>query len=170
MGPIKDINNFPPEFRRIQENRELVGRVSKKSKTDGTDSVKAPKPNNAGAANVKISSDARSMFERMEGVDKYVQVLKESDSSEVKRVHEAIDNGKYDSPKSHQKIIEGIMADPEFKQILADRYAEVKKQRENPHQLSEEQIQSIREKIQSGYYEQPQVIEDIAGSILRPNA
>lgn len=170
MGPIKDINNLPPEFRRLQENQSATNRTGNRQKVDKQTTPDAGRSESGKAAHVKISNTGRNLLQQMEGVGRYLQILKESDSAEIARIHKAIAAGKYDSPESHEKIAEGIMADPEIKNILTARIEGLQKQRENPHQLSETEIQAIRDKIQQRYYEQPQVIDRIAGKILRPDA
>ncbi|MCF7800526.1 MAG: flagellar biosynthesis anti-sigma factor FlgM [Candidatus Marinimicrobia bacterium] len=168
MGPIKDINNLPPEFRRLRENQATNNRTGNQSKVGKQETTNSDPPESGNAARVKISNTGRNLLQQMEEVGRYLQVLKESDSAEIARINKAITSGKYDTPESHEKIAEGIMGDPGIREILTARFEELQKQRENPHQLSDEEIQSIREKIQQGYYEQPRVIEDIAGRILRP--
>lgn len=170
MGPIRDINNLPPEFRRVREGQSAASRGVKETRAGKQSSVDASRAGSGSAAQVNISHSGRSLLQRMEGIESYLQALKESDSAEVARINEAITSGKYNSPESQEKISEGIMANPEFKQILTERFQVLQNRQENPHYLSADEIQAIREKIQSGYYEQPSVIERIAGKILRPSA
>ncbi|HCW76829.1 MAG TPA: hypothetical protein DHU63_09870 [Candidatus Marinimicrobia bacterium] len=170
MGPIRDINNLPPEFRRLRDNQSVANHTTNVKQAEKQGTTESSRPDSNTAAHVNISSTARSLLQRMEGVESYLQALKESDSAEVAHINKAITSGKYNTPESLKKIAEGIMANPEFKQILTERFEALQKRRENPHHLSNEEIQAVRAKIQSGYYEQPQVVESIAGKILRPSA
>lgn len=166
MTPIKDIPGLPSEFRKIKRDKEPK-RISDPSKSGDLKQSQTKKAGTEKSDQVKISSTGRDLLKRTEDVQKYIQELKNQDYHEVSRIQSAISEGKYGRPEVIDKIADGILAHPEFQNILQERKAELHQDRQDEKKLTDDEIRLIRRKIKDGDYDRPEVVDRIADELLK---
>ena len=114
MGPIKEIPGFSPEVKKFEKNSES------KKVDDRKDAGKPEKPdaNSAISADrAEISSLGRDMLSVKTEAEKYLQLIRESriaDQEELDEIREKINSDYYLDPEVIEKIIDELMALPNF--------------------------------------------------------
>lgn len=151
MGPIRDISNLPPEFRRAERN-EAQKRVED-SRKEATEKLPQDAAKAVGQDKVSLSDTARTMLERGDEVKHYAKDLDKIDpisAEEIKAIEDKIGAGFYSSPEVLETIAAAISKTPG---ITAST-------------ITPERLQEIVGNIRDGKYDDDDVIGTIADRII----
>ena len=157
MAPIKNIGPVNPERLREQERvrESRSGQVKRQGRTDEAAA------STSRADSVDISPTAQRMAETSSDVSRFQDVLQSyraENTEQVAEIRQRAAAGEFDQPEVLEKVSEAIMMLPNF--VTASETAA-------PAPRSEEELQSIQSRIQSGGYQTDQILEQIATSIIR---
>ena len=121
-----------------------------------------------------FSDDAKRLQETEVILQNAIQRLKEMDEINLQNIigiEEKIENNFYDNDKITQKIVEDIMPEAQLREtiemrIKAEKYVSELQKIDADTTIDDTKLDKIRERIDSGFYNEQKVIDSITDNIL----
>jgi len=156
MGPIKNITNLPPEFRRTERNEGEKRVHEKKPGGSGKiqpDTSRVVEPQDS----VKLSDTAKTLLNKQEEVGRYLTEIRSAETlsrEEAREIEAKIGDGFYDSPEVIAQVAASLARIPTMDVA-------------NLRGLTPERLQEIMEKIRNGEYDSDEVLDTIVDRIQK---
>ncbi len=161
MTSIKDVSGLSKDYKRVEQEEKLK-RVQA-AKTEKGDGAKKGVSVFSGKDKVEISPQGQTLAASKTKVNKYadeLRSLRTSNQEKIEEIHSKIESKFYSHPEVLEKIVESLMTSIPFQSVSTEG---LKPETE----LTDEQLQHIREKIKNGDYNASNVIEAVIGELMK---
>jgi hypothetical protein len=164
MTSIHDITGLPPEYKKVQQkdgpHRPPTGRKVVTENRLGTGPPQS-------AAQVDISESGKRLLQQKQEVAHYLEELhrlERDDLHGLETIREKVGNDFYSRPEVIDKIVESLLALPEFQRDSREGFPAIPGAPDA--EIDERRRAEIRQNIKNGVYQRDSVLDALVEKLL----